>query len=73
MARRQASKREEGTMNPNIGIADKDRTGIVKILNTLLADEYVLYTKTRSTSSSTASSTTWPSARGSSAATRWRR
>ena len=47
MARRQASKKEEGTMNPNIGITDKDRTGIVKILNTLLADEYVLYTKTR--------------------------
>jgi starvation-inducible DNA-binding protein len=47
MERRQASKRQEGTMNPNIGIADKDRTGIVKILNTLLADEYVLYTKTR--------------------------
>ncbi|PYM68819.1 MAG: DNA starvation/stationary phase protection protein [Candidatus Rokuibacteriota bacterium] len=34
-------------MNPNIGIADKDRTGVVKILNALLADEYVLYTKTR--------------------------
>jgi starvation-inducible DNA-binding protein len=34
-------------MNPNIGIADKDRTSVVKILNALLADEYVLYTKTR--------------------------
>ena len=34
-------------MNPNIGIADKDRASVVKILNTLLADEYVLYTKTR--------------------------
>jgi len=34
-------------MNPNIGIADKDRPGVVKILNALLADEYVLYTKTR--------------------------
>ena len=34
-------------MNPNIGITDKDRTGVVKILNALLADEYVLYTKTR--------------------------
>src|SRR5262245_38550604 len=34
-------------MNPNLGINDKDRSGVVKILNTLLADEYVLYTKTR--------------------------
>jgi starvation-inducible DNA-binding protein len=34
-------------MNPNLGITDKDRTAVVKILNTLLADEYVLYTKTR--------------------------
>jgi len=34
-------------MNPNLGITDKDRSGVVKILNTLLADEYVLYTKTR--------------------------
>jgi starvation-inducible DNA-binding protein len=34
-------------MNPNIGIADQDRTGVVKILNALLADEYVLYTETR--------------------------
>jgi len=35
-------------MNLNLGISDKDRSGVVKILNTLLADEYVLYTKTRS-------------------------
>ena len=34
-------------MNPNLGINDKDRAGVVKILNALLADEYVLYTKTR--------------------------
>jgi starvation-inducible DNA-binding protein len=34
-------------MSPNIGIADNDRANVVKILNTLLADEYVLYTKTR--------------------------
>jgi len=34
-------------MNPNIAITDKDRAGVVKILNALLADEYVLYTKTR--------------------------
>jgi len=34
-------------MKPNIGLADKDREGVVKILNTVLADEYVLYTKTK--------------------------
>jgi starvation-inducible DNA-binding protein len=34
-------------MTPNIGIADDDRKAVVTILNTLLADEYVLYTKTR--------------------------
>jgi starvation-inducible DNA-binding protein len=34
-------------MNLNLGIDDKDRAGAVKILNLLLADEYVLYTKTR--------------------------
>jgi starvation-inducible DNA-binding protein len=34
-------------MKPNIGISDEDRDGVVQILNTLLSDEYVLYTKTR--------------------------
>lgn len=34
-------------MNPNVGISDKNRQNVVKILNALLADEYVLYTKTR--------------------------
>jgi starvation-inducible DNA-binding protein len=34
-------------MKPNIGLTDKQREGVVKILNTVLADEYVLYTKTR--------------------------
>ena len=34
-------------MKPNIGLSDKQRDGVVKVLNTLLADEYVLYTKTR--------------------------
>jgi len=32
---------------PNIGIRDNDRQSVIAILNTLLADEYVLYTKTR--------------------------
>jgi starvation-inducible DNA-binding protein len=30
----------------NIGISDQDRTGVIGILSKLLADEYVLYTKT---------------------------
>src|SRR5438874_10346389 len=34
-------------MRPNIGMNDSDRRNVVTILNTLLSDEYVLYTKTR--------------------------
>ena len=34
-------------MHPNIGLLDKQREGVVAILNTVLADEYLLYTKTR--------------------------
>lgn len=34
-------------METNIGISTKNRQGIVNILNKILADEYVLYTKTR--------------------------
>jgi len=34
-------------MKPNIGIADEPRRAVIGILNTLLADEYLLYTKTR--------------------------
>ena len=34
-------------MKPNIGITDTQRGAVVEILNTLLADEYLLYTKTR--------------------------
>ncbi|GIK87620.1 MAG: DNA starvation/stationary phase protection protein [Betaproteobacteria bacterium] len=32
---------------PEIGIAEKQRQAVVAILNTVLADEFVLYTKTR--------------------------
>lgn len=32
---------------PNIGIRDGDRQAVVALLNTLLADEFLLYTKTR--------------------------
>lgn len=35
---------KEGT---GIGLKDSERKGVAKILNALLADEYVLYTKTR--------------------------
>src|SRR6266851_9501703 len=34
-------------MKPNIGIADEPRQAVIGLLNTLLADEYLLYTKTR--------------------------
>jgi starvation-inducible DNA-binding protein len=34
-------------MKPNIALSDAQREGAVTILNTLLSDEYVLYTKTR--------------------------
>ncbi len=34
-------------MSVNIGLADDQRRATVEILTTLLADEYVLYTKTR--------------------------
>jgi len=34
-------------MKPNIGLIDSNRNGVVKLLTPLLADEYVLYTKTR--------------------------
>ena len=32
---------------PNVGLDDDKRTGVVDTLNVLLADEFVLYTKTR--------------------------
>jgi starvation-inducible DNA-binding protein len=34
-------------VNTNIGLTDEQRDGVVLILTTLLADEYLLYTKTR--------------------------
>lgn len=34
-------------MKPNIGLNNKNRDAVVEILNRLLSDEYVLYTKTR--------------------------
>jgi starvation-inducible DNA-binding protein len=34
-------------MKPNLGLTDSQRAGAVALLQPLLADEYVLYTKTR--------------------------
>ncbi len=34
-------------MKPNIGMNDAQRAAVVETLNSLLADEYLLYTKTR--------------------------
>jgi starvation-inducible DNA-binding protein len=34
-------------MKPNIEISDKNRQAVADILNTLLSDEYILYTQTR--------------------------
>ncbi len=34
-------------VKPSIGLSDKERDAVVKILNAVLADEFVLYTKTR--------------------------
>ena len=34
-------------MKTNIGISDKNREEVVSILNAILSDEYLLYTKTR--------------------------
>jgi starvation-inducible DNA-binding protein len=38
---------EESMMNLNIGLSEEQCDGVVKILNSLLSDEYLLYTKTR--------------------------
>jgi starvation-inducible DNA-binding protein len=38
---------EELIMKTNIGLSEEQRNAVVKILNTLLSDEYLLYTKTR--------------------------
>ena len=35
------------TAKPNIGVSDQHREGVIRILNTVLSDEFVLYTMTR--------------------------
>jgi DNA-binding ferritin-like protein len=42
-----ASQGQEALMTVNIGISDQNRRAVGEMLNRLLADEYVLYTKTR--------------------------
>jgi starvation-inducible DNA-binding protein len=41
------NNKEEGIMKPNIDLSQEQRESVVKILNALLSDEYLLYTKTR--------------------------
>lgn len=38
---------EKNQIKPNIGIKDANRNAVIKLLNLLLADEHVLYIKTR--------------------------
>jgi starvation-inducible DNA-binding protein len=40
-------EKEKSSMEANIGLPQEQRSGVVKILNALLSDEYLLYTKTR--------------------------
>jgi len=42
-----ASKHKSAIMKTNIGLSDEARQAVADILNRVLADEYVLYTKTR--------------------------
>jgi len=42
-----ANSKEESIMKPNIDLSDEQRDGVVEILNLVLSDEYLLYTKTR--------------------------
>ena len=39
--------KEKFSLKRNIDLSEEQRTGVVKILNTVLSDEYLLYTKTR--------------------------
>ena len=43
------NSKEKVIMKPNIDLSEEQRDGVVKILNALLSDEYLLYTKTRTT------------------------
>jgi len=41
------ARRLEIPMKPEIGLTDRQRSGVIEILTATLADEYLLYTKTR--------------------------
>ena len=41
------NSKEESILKPNIGLSEEQCVGVAKILDILLSDEYVLYTKTR--------------------------
>lgn len=43
----QIHDKEKSSMKTNIDLSEEQRAGVVKILNALLSDEYLLYTKTR--------------------------
>jgi starvation-inducible DNA-binding protein len=43
----QIHDKENSSMKTNIDLSEEQRAGVVKILNALLSDEYLLYTKTR--------------------------
>jgi starvation-inducible DNA-binding protein len=43
----QIDPKEKSSMKTNIDLSEEQRAGVVKILNALLSDEYLLYTKTR--------------------------
>jgi starvation-inducible DNA-binding protein len=46
--KRDAGQAEAGdSMEPNIGLSEAKRNGVVHVLGAVLADEYLLYTKTR--------------------------
>jgi starvation-inducible DNA-binding protein len=43
----QIDPKEKSSMKTNIDLSEEQRAGVVKILNALLSDEYLLYTKAR--------------------------
>jgi starvation-inducible DNA-binding protein len=43
----QIDHKEKSSMKTNIDLSEEQRAGVVKILNALLSDEYLLYTKAR--------------------------
>ena len=44
---RRTGNKGKSSLKRDADLSEEQRTGVVKILNTLLCDEYLLYTKTR--------------------------